>query len=168
MEKISLSQFDEVYKLFEESFVLCELRPYEQMKELFKQGMFCIYVKYMQDTLLGAMIVWPFSSFVYIENFAVNSKARGQGIGGMMIEEIKKEYDCLFVLEVEKPFDELSKRRVSFYQKHDYIFNDFNYLQPPLRQEHQDVDLYVMSYPQRICDKQFHQIKQQIFQTVYQ
>ena len=46
MEKISISQFDDVYHLFQRSFVLEELRPYEQMKKLFQQNLFSIYAKY--------------------------------------------------------------------------------------------------------------------------
>ena len=65
MEKISISHFDDVYHLFQRSFVLEELRPYEQMKKLFQQNLFSIYAKYDHNELQGAMIVWELENCIY-------------------------------------------------------------------------------------------------------
>lgn len=88
MKKISIEQFDEVYHLFQQSFIPAELRPYQQMKELFEKDMFTIYAQYEKDALLGAMIVWELKSCIYLENFAVDSQMRGKGLGSQFLKEI--------------------------------------------------------------------------------
>ncbi|WP_028043456.1 GNAT family N-acetyltransferase, partial [Candidatus Stoquefichus massiliensis] len=92
MEKISINEFDEVYALFEKAFPLAELRPYELMKELFENNEFVIYSYVHNQRIVGALIVWELSDFVYLENFAVDESLRGQGIGSYFLDEAKKLY----------------------------------------------------------------------------
>ena len=81
MIKINEESFDMVYQLFEEAFILAELRPYEKMKELFLKEEFVIYGYNLEGKLAGAILVWEFDECIYLENFAVDSKLRNQGIG---------------------------------------------------------------------------------------
>ena len=41
--RIDTNDFDEVYELFENSFPIAELRPYNKMKEFFKEDKLIIY-----------------------------------------------------------------------------------------------------------------------------
>lgn len=169
MDKISLQQFDEVYQLFECSFVQSELRPYKTMKDLFQQGLFSIYAKYQQNKLQGAMIVWELTHCVYLENFAVDETMRGKGLGSNFIEQFCQLYkDQFLFLEVEKPHDEWSRRRIQFYQRKGFLYNDYGYLQPAFRNEDQPVYLMLMTYPQYMDEAQYQTIKKEIMEVVYQ
>lgn len=168
MEKISINDFDEVYALFEKAFPLAELRPYEFMKKLFINNEFIIYSYRQNQCIVGALIVWEFSDFVYLENFAVDESLRGQGIGSYFLTEAKKIYpEKLIVLEVEEPIDTMTKRRVAFYERNQYILNPYHFIQPALRDNVSKVELMFMSYPTAIDVYTFDQIKKQIFRVVY-
>lgn len=168
MEKISINEFDEVYALFEKAFPLAELRPYELMKELFENNEFVIYSYVHNQRIVGALIVWELSDFVYLENFAVDESLRGQGIGSYFLDEAKKLYaNQIIVLEVEEPVDDITKRRVAFYERNQYVLNPYHFIQPALRNNVSKVELMLMSYPNAIDVYTFDQIKKQIFRVVY-
>lgn len=168
MEKIDKNDFDEVYALFEKAFPLAELRPYDLMKELFQNDEFLIYSYKKENQIVGALIVWEFNDFVYLENFAIDESLRGQGIGSYFLDEAKKLYSKkLIVLEVEEPIDTITKRRVAFYERNQYILNPYHFIQPALRENVSKVELMLMSYPNAIDVYTFDQIKKQIFRVVY-
>ncbi|MBS5113684.1 MAG: GNAT family N-acetyltransferase [Coprobacillus cateniformis] len=169
MEKITLKEFDEVYALFDKAFIPAELRPYEKMKLLFLEDEFVIYGMSQDEKIVGAIIVWEFNDFVYLENFAVDQSLRGQGLGSQILQAVKELYPHqLLVLEVEEPIDDLTKRRVAFYQRNQYVLNPYHFVQPPLRKNAPKVELMYMSYPDSINVYAFDQIKKQIFRIVYQ
>lgn len=169
MEKIRIEQFDEVYHLFQKSFIPAELRPYQQMKELFEKDMFTIYAQYEKDALLGAMIVWELKSCIYLENFAVDSQMRGKGLGSQFLKEFCYLYkDNFLFLEVEEPHDEISKRRIQFYEKWKFVLNPYHYLQPTFRGQDQPVSLTMMTYPHIMSEEQYKKVKKEIFEVVYQ
>ncbi len=170
MRKIDKVYFDQAYDLFHEVFILAELRPYAKMKKLFDENQFVIYEMTHLQEMIGAMIVWELSEYIYIENFAVSEKARNQGIGSTMIKQIQDIYpNHLLVLEVEKPHDEYSRRRVTFYQRNHFLPNDnCHYIQPPLREHSVHIDLMLMSYPHALTEEVFKRIKKEIFENVYQ
>lgn len=168
MKKISLIQFDEAYALFQEAFDIAELRPYEQMKEMFLEGLFVIYGYYESQKLLGALIVWELERCVYLENFAVSEKSRGKGLGGFLLQEFSKIYNGHFLfLEVEEPVCDITKRRIEFYKRNGYILNPYHYVQPSFRENDSSVHLTFMTYPSCMSEKQFEDIKEEIFRVVY-
>lgn len=168
MELLKIEQFDEVYRLFEEAFVPAELRPYDKMKDLFEKKEFIVYIYQNDNRIIGGMITWEFDDYIFLENFAVDSSLRGQGIGGQILSDIKAIYDGrLIVLEVEPPVDELTKRRINFYQRHQWVLNDYHYIQPKLREDADDVHLMFMSYPKTLSYQQCENIKNEITRKVY-
>ena len=169
MRKIDLKQFDEVYTFFQQAFIPAELRDYDEMKMLFEKGLFVIYGEYEDDYLLAAMIVWELEHCVYLENFAVSEKARGKGIGSFVLKEFTRLYkDCFLFMEVEVPYDSISRRRIQFYEKNGYLSNRYTYIQPPFRKDDEPVHLTFMTYPSCMNEEQCHDIKEEIFKVVYQ
>ncbi|MCG8399496.1 GNAT family N-acetyltransferase, partial [Bacillus atrophaeus] len=84
---------------------------------------------------LAFLAVWEFAEFVFIEHFAVSEKARNSGIGGKMLEELARQKAGKVVLEVELPEDSLKKRRIGFYERHGFTFNEYPYIQPPMGED---------------------------------
>lgn len=168
MELMKQEQFDDVYELFENSFIPTELRPYHLMKEKWLLQEFKIFTYSKKNEIIGAMIVWELEGFVYLENFAVNDCYRSQGIGSYLLKQLMEIYKHqLLILEVEKPSDVMSQRRIQFYQRHQWHMNPFHYIQPALRDNSEDIELYVMSYPERLNQSQFQDIRFELFCKVY-
>ena len=71
------------------------------------------------------------------------------------------------VLEVEVPEDELTCRRVGFYERHGLVYNEYPYLQPPLRKGNDLLPLRFMTYPASIDEETYERYKKQMYKFVY-
>lgn len=169
MERITeMKDLDAVYQIFIEAFPPAELRLYEVMKQLYIEGLLKVYVLKQENEIVGALSVWELDNFIYVEHFAVSSKLRGQGLGSFFLREVKSLYpNQQIVLEVEKPIQEIEKRRVEFYQRNDFVLSTDGYIQPPFRDNAEEVYLVLMTYPCAITQEQFTNIKNQLFKKVY-
>ncbi len=168
MIKIDLTDFDEAYQILEQSFIPSELRPYDYMKLLFMNNEFSIYAYKYEHKILSVMIVWEFDRYVYVENFATKEHMRGQGIGTKMLQYLKEIYSKqIIVLEVEPPLTDYEIKRIEFYKRNEFCFNDFHYVQPVLRPNYPQVNLHLMSYPYQLNNNQTKEIKNILFKNVY-
>lgn len=168
MYKLEEEQFDEAYHIMQASFPQSELRPYQKMKELFINEKLFFYGIEIKNKLFAVIIVWEFKDFVFLENFAVLKNQRGKGLGSKSLADLKTLYDKKIVLEVEKPFDKASRKRISFYEKNGFILTDFGYMQPPLNEEINEVPLVMMSFPNPLNESEFEEMKQDIFKEVFE
>lgn len=81
---------------------------------------------------VGFVTMWDIPGCVYIEHFAIDSRCRGCGIGGLVIDRVVADAGVPVVLEAEMPESgELARRRIAFYQRHGFVArDDFSYVQP--------------------------------------
>ena len=71
------------------------------------------------------------------------------------------------VLEVEVPEDEMTRRRIGFYERHGLVYNDYPYLQPPMRKGQEMLPLRFMTKPSAVDEKTYERYKKQIYRIVY-
>ena len=83
---------------------------------------------------VGLLTYWKFEGFILIEHFAIHEKERNKGIGREVITYLKQTEQKMIILEAEEPVDEISKRRIDFYQRQGFILQDIPYKQPPYRE----------------------------------
>lgn len=119
------------------------------------------------NTLVGLINYWDFKTFRYIEHFAIDNNLRSKGYGKTVITRLKEESKLPIVLEVEEPIDEITQRRISFYQRQGFILDKHPYLQPPYRKGDSWFPLCLMSYGTLDMDKHFDNIKSTIYKEVY-
>ena len=72
------------------------------------------------------------------------------------------------ILEVERPEDEMSRRRIGFYERCGFTLCKQDYLQPPYRKGGEAVPLYLMFIHTESIDGQYTQIRDEIYREVYQ
>ncbi|MCD7839340.1 MAG: GNAT family N-acetyltransferase, partial [Erysipelotrichaceae bacterium] len=142
-------------------------REYDWMKEIYEQKKFKIYGYLQEEQLLGVITLWEFDEFHYIEHFAVDESYRGQGIGSKIIEDMKLLSDKPLVLEVEEIVDNITQKRVHFYEKHDFVLSSYHFIQPPLRDNAKDVPLIYMSYPALLDNDMYDKIYIELKNKVY-
>ncbi|MGL4607168.1 MAG: GNAT family N-acetyltransferase [Eubacteriaceae bacterium] len=167
--KMNLKDFDAIYKIMEESFPQDEYRPYSEQKSLLDKENYTIYVFKDQgfDTIKGFITLWEFKSFSYIEHFAVNSKFRGSGIGSSILQEVMKKCETKICLEVELPEDIISEKRIHFYEDNHFFLNHYPYTQPPISTGRKSIPLLLMTYPEKISELDFIDIKKDLYRYVY-
>ena len=162
LQRINETDFPEIYRIMQASFSDDEYRPYDEQLALFEEPEYRIY--YMPA---GFLAVWEFESFIYIEHFAVDPTLRNSGTGSAMLQELVKQYQKPICLEVELPEDELTRRRIGFYERNGFVFNEYPYIQPPISKGKSPVPLRIMTYRSEITREEFQKMKEILYRRVY-
>ncbi len=166
LKLLDTENFDLVYKIFEESFPPDEMRSYSGQKSLLQKDFYKIYV--LQDVEIKAFIaIYELGEITFIEHFAVSSACRNQGLGAKILKEIMGDKTKIYCLEVEPPLTEIAKRRIGFYRRNGFFYNDFYYVQPSLGEGRNPIELKIMSSGKELCENEFRLIKELIYKKVY-
>lgn len=160
--------FDDVFSLMQKSFPKNEYRSYEGQKRLLENPHYKIIPYFGGDNeLLAFAGVWEFDFFKFVEHIAVSEKCRGMGIGSKIMRDIIEKSDVDIILEIEPPVDEITTKRLRFYEKLGFKYNDFEYFQLPLNKNDRPIPLKILSYPQTLDAQKFEKIKRIIYSNVY-
>lgn len=120
------------------------------------------------DISVGVITVWRFKKFCYVEHLATYPNIRNKGYGNKIIRTLLDGCkDITVVLEVEMPEDEMSKRRIGFYERNGFRLCTKNYLQPPYRLGGKPIPMYLMFSGCESIDEDFENIKAEIYSNVY-
>lgn len=152
-ERMKLN-FDDVFKIMEQSFPLEEMRCYEGQKALFERDDYKVKTYSHEGVIAGFCAYYELGDILYIEHLAASPEARGLGIGTKLVKEILSEAKGMVILEVEPPVDEITRRRVVFYEKLGFYLNPYYHFQPPLNRETGGVELKIMSFPRAISEEE--------------
>lgn len=135
-------------RLLESSFPKSERRDVENQRQICEQNQNFHWELVCDDeTPVGILTWWDFGMFRYAEHFAIDSTIRNKGYGRESFELFIKSSSLPIVLEVEKPNDEMSMRRIEFYKRLGFqLHSDFEYAQPPYRQGDDFTSMFLMSY----------------------
>lgn len=164
---IDKNNFDAVYSLLESSFPPDERRSYEEQKKLLDEKEYKIYAKFDGKTLVGFLATWNFGTQAFIEHFAVSPEFRNNGEGSRMLAETIAILGVPVCLEVEKPEDELTTRRINFYKRNGFFLNLYPYVQPAYSSDKEPVPLLIMSTGSNLSEDEFKKVKSSLYRKVY-
>ena len=131
------------------------------------------------DVIMGHNIMFDYS---FLKQNAINQKLKFDKMGIDTLKIARKtlkglesrglEYLCNYlkhpiVLEVERPVEEMAKRRISFYQRQGFTLWKKNYYQPPYKPGDDFLPMYLMVHGELDCEKDFETIKRRIHKEVY-
>lgn len=164
LETFTIDDFDTFYPLLKTSFPENELLPQQIHQKLFSQPTF--FGKQFQH-FSAFVIGYQLETYLFLELFMVQEHLRNQGIGKLFLTQIIKEANTPILLEVEHPTDDLSKRRIQFYERLGFHLNICDYKMPHFDNNHGGVPLYLMSYPNQLTQNEIEYYKKRIHQDVY-
>lgn len=169
IQRISVEDFPNFFKIMEKSFPSIERRTYEEQLSLLEDENYKIIgLKDNQNKVLAFIAMWQFEDFNFIEHFAVDDTLRGHGMGTYILNEcLKIMGDKKVILEVELPEDDICKRRIGFYKRCGFSFNSYNYLQPSLQEGYPLLPLRIMSYPEILNETDFYKFRDVVYKKVY-
>lgn len=160
--------FDEIFLLMQESFPKNEYREYKKQKDLLKNPHYKILPYFGENNqLLAFAAIWDFESFVFVEHIAVSKQCRGMGIGSKIMHGIIEKSNTNVILEIEPPVDDISKKRLHFYEKLGFKMNEYQYFQMPLNENDKPIPLKILSFPQKLSASKFEKFKKIIYLNVY-
>ena len=136
-------------ELMVQSFPPEEYRPLEQLRLYTdtKPAFYNNIVLESDDTPVGFFTYWDFGTFCYGEHFAIDPARRNGGQGKRALEELCRQvHPRPIVLEVEMPVEEMSRRRIGFYQRQGFTLWDKPYQQPPYKPGDGFLPMRLMAY----------------------
>ena len=159
---------DQVEQTYNEAFPEAERRDFALVRRLIAvEPAFQLRVFYRERTYVGFLSNWQFEGFRYVEHFAIDPSARNGGIGGEALRLFLSLQEDAVVLEVELPEDELTRRRVGFYERQGFHLDSQRYIQPPYRSGGPSLELRLMSYGFLDLTQRFAEVRDALYQKVY-
>lgn len=159
---------DKIEKTYNGSFPPEERRAFSLVRNLIDDNpRFTAYVILKDDCYVGFITTWKLDGFDYVEHFAIDPEARNGGIGATALKKYLIQTGNPVILEVECPEDEMSRRRVGFYERLGFCLDQHYYMQPPYREGDSPLQMYLMYYGNINLDKHFESVRDCIHKEVY-
>lgn len=168
LEKLTEQDFSQVWSIMERSFPQEEHRAYTGQERLLDNSYYQLYGYKKEGTIAAFFAVWQFEKFLFIEHFAVSEACRNSGIGAEILQQLLQMIHMPTVLEVELPEGELPRRRIGFYERNGFVWNDYDYIQPPMEEGKPEIPLRIMSYPTVLEPEQYEVVRKILYREVYQ
>lgn len=165
--RLETIDFDQVWEIMEISFPPEERRKREKQRELLEKEEYLLYGAKQEEHLLGFLAAWELGSFLFIEHFAVSPEARNSGIGHQMLQELQAKGHQKIVLEVELPEEELARRRIRFYERNGFFFNEYPYEQPAMSEDSHAIPLRIMSAGEPLTEEEFCRVREVLYRRIY-
>lgn len=162
------SDFSSFFSLMERSFPASERRDSEKAMTIFNTFPFYHVIGHKNENEVVAFLAyWNFNDYYFIDHLAVSHEYRGKKLGSCLVEYFLKDISGTVVLEVEPPEDEITKKRILFYERLGFHLNHFPYTQPPMQMGQPSVELKIMSYPNPLDLEEFKNVCKVIIRNCY-
>lgn len=154
--------------IYESAFPTDERRVFDSVIELARTNPdFTLFEIMLDHESVGIFSTWHLGRFVFVEHFAVSEKYRGWGIGQQIVESWLAGQTLPVVLEVERPSDELSRRRIGFYERTGFRLWSVDYMQPAYSIDKNPVPMHLMTHGDIDLDEILDEVTQQVYRKVY-
>lgn len=158
MEFLQIKQSDtdnwnKVWDLYESSFPVAERRKIEDHIRACANPHFYPLSAWEGNELLGLLFYWEWDSYRYLEYLAVSASMRGQGFGSQLLRYLK-DSEHTIILEIDPLINELSVRRLQFYERAGFTLTPYRFVHLPYRLDGQPQELLILSYPKMITKEQ--------------
>ena len=146
-------RWDKVWSVYEESFPIAERRKMDDHKRAFANSHFHPLSVWEDGLLLGIVFYWEWDKYRYIEYLAVSPDLRGHGYGFQIIKHIRDSQHTI-ILEIDPLENELSVRRLQFYERAGFTLTPYRFMHLPYRLNATSQELLILSYPKMITKDQ--------------
>lgn len=100
----------------------------------------------IDDQLIGILEIWDFSNFLFLEHLAVKPEHQKKGYGSMVLQHLLSSItEKPVLLEAETPNDDISRKRIAFYERAGFSVLNIDYSQPPYYPGKQSVPMLLLS-----------------------
>ena len=141
-----------------------ERKPLNVIESRFKKNQNYCLVYFEEDVIKGYAILETGQKSLLMDYFAVIESYRNQGIGTKFLCEMKeyfREYDALFV-ESECAYDEISQKRLDFYQKAGFVISGLQ-----VHLYHVDYELMVLPLKADVVPLEVRRMMEEIYEKIY-
>ncbi|WP_291649318.1 GNAT family N-acetyltransferase [Clostridium sp.] len=143
------SIWEEIWELYNSSFPIFERRILSNQIDAIKNDRFNCKTYFEDETLVGILFYWEYKNYKYIEHFAINEYLRGKKYGSKILQDFCDDNKTI-ILEIDPIVDEISKRRLMFYENIGFKLNNIVHIHPPYRKGYKGHNLKVLSYKRKL------------------
>ncbi len=167
LKRIDTDSFADFYSLLEQDFCLLERKTADKERQALADERFCPCWIEQDGRRVGYICYWRLDGYLYVEHFAMLREVRGMHLGTAFLRELLAEADLPVVLEVERPTDEVTVKRIGFYRYLGFALNTYDYYQPSYHPGQPQVPMYVCSYKEPLTEQQYQKVITKIKEVVY-
>lgn len=167
IERIFADRAREIFEIMEKSFPLTEYRTEAEQAALFEKPYYRVFAHTEGGRAIGFIAVWQFPALTFIEHLATLPEARNRGIGAELVSFICSSSEQVVCLEVEPPEDELTRRRVGFYERCGMHLNGYPYIQPSISAGREPIPLRIMTSGREVGASEYEDIRDLLYREVY-
>ena len=153
-QKLTIDDFDALYKILQEHFPEKEQKEYNYMKQAIIQGKINVIVQKEEGTIIGALCYVLLDAYAFIDYLVIVNQHQGKRLGEKILQHFISLMDRPIVLEVELPDTPIAKRRIAFYQRQNFILNEY-YYEVPENGLRPTCTFLLMTYPRAISQEEF-------------
>ena len=146
-------RWESVWNLYEESFPVAERRKMGDHLRACGDDRFFPLSAWEGGELIGLMFFWEWDSYRYLEYLAVNPALRGHGYGSQLLRHLRDSAHTI-ILEIDPLSNEMSVRRLQFYERSGYTLTPYRFVHLPYRLDANAQELLILSYPRMITKEQ--------------
>ncbi len=148
-----VERWQKVWELYEVSFPKAEKRKENDHIRAMENEMFHPLSAWEGDELIGIIFYWEWENFRYVEYLAINTDIRGQGHGSRLLRFLREQNHTV-ILEIDPLSNELSVRRLQFYERAGFFLTPYRFEHLPYRLETTTQELLILSYPKMITQEE--------------
>lgn len=160
-------RWNKVWNLYEESFPVAELRKVDDHLRACADERFFPFSVWEGQELIGLIFFWEWKSYRYLEHLAINPNLRSHGYGSELLKHLRNTGHTI-ILEIDPLSNELSLRRLQFYERAGYTLTPYRFVHLPYRIDGEAQELLILSYPEMINDNQHNDFLKFVNEIVIQ
>ncbi|MEG1793561.1 MAG: GNAT family N-acetyltransferase [Rikenellaceae bacterium] len=143
--------FAEAWRIYNDNFPFVERRTIKHQEVAFEDEK-CHFELFTEgDKPIGMTCYWLFDEYLYVEHLAIDKTNQGGGYGTKLLDFFLKTSPGLVILEIEPVIDDLTTRRLHFYERFGFQKNDhYHVLVPYHDSTPNDMEMVLMTYPKTI------------------
>lgn len=149
--------FAEFWRIYTESFPQNEKRTIKQQIEVLKKPEYQLEIYLCDVQVVGFNAFWTTTDFIFIEHLAIAPEVRSKGLGSLILKPFVESKTIPVILEIDIPIDELTFRRLKFYESLGFVKNDHIHFMPPYARKDEPLRLQILTYPTGISDNLYNQ-----------
>ena len=161
MEKIRILQirsandkyFADFWRIYTESFPFNERRISDQQIRVFQKTQYQLNTYLIDGQVVGFVASWSTPDFVFVEHFAISPEFRSKRLGSTELQHFIEEFKIPVILEIEMPVDELTKRRLRFYELAGFIRNPHEHYMPSYHEGEPPLEMEILTFPTTISEE---------------
>lgn len=151
--------------LYDSAFPAYEKRSFQGRQLILNHQDYYLYYFTENEVFIGFVECWKINDFYYVEHFAISSNLRGNGYGQKILQLLSKQVNNI-ILEIDPVIDEISRKRLRFYQHCGFKQNEYQHFHPSYHTEFAPHQLEVLSFPTTIDWQVYQQFNQKLADVV--